>query len=133
LILDRLFLVKLLSKLGRFVSTIFTFFVVLIGWVLFKIESIESLFLYLKNMFNFSSSEEVLIDKSIIVTLIVAGLFSFLVSFKFGKKISSWFYEMDSVSVKKHLVYIVISLFLGFWSISSIVASDFNPFIYFRF
>jgi alginate O-acetyltransferase complex protein AlgI len=133
LILDRLFLVKLLTKLGRFIATLFTFIVVLFGWVLFKIEAIGELLIYIENMFNFSSSEEILLDKSIIVSMIVASIFSFLVSFKFGKKISSWFYDMESVSLKKHLVSIGISLFLGFWSISSIVASDFNPFIYFRF
>ena len=35
LVLDKMFLLKVLNKIGGFFSTIFTFITVMIGWVLF--------------------------------------------------------------------------------------------------
>ena len=56
LILDRLFLIKLLSKTGKFFSTFFTFFVVLIGWVFFRMNSFHDARIVIRKLFNFHFS-----------------------------------------------------------------------------
>ncbi|MFC2121926.1 MBOAT family O-acyltransferase, partial [Bacteroidota bacterium] len=39
LILDRIFLIKFLNKIGRIPGTLITFFVVIMGWVVFRLEN----------------------------------------------------------------------------------------------
>jgi len=50
LILDRLFLLKFLERIGKVLSTIITFIIVMIGWVLFRIEHVESALLFYKKL-----------------------------------------------------------------------------------
>lgn len=55
LIFDRLFLMKFYDKIGRFPSMIITFFIVMIGWVVFRLEDIASINIYLNKLFDLES------------------------------------------------------------------------------
>ncbi len=52
LILDRLFFIKLSDKIGKYPSIAITFFITIIGWVLFRAESLYQIKYYLKAMFT---------------------------------------------------------------------------------
>jgi len=53
LIADRMFLIKLTKPLGKFTNIILTYFITLIGWVLFRADTLGYAFQYIKRMFAF--------------------------------------------------------------------------------
>ena len=56
LILDRLFLLKFYSLIGKLPSVIITFFIVMIGWVFFRTEDLNDAGEYLFKLFSFDFS-----------------------------------------------------------------------------
>jgi alginate O-acetyltransferase complex protein AlgI len=133
LILDRLFLVKLLNKLGSFISILFTFLVVMFGWLLFRLEHFNDVILYVKRMFDFGEFYQPGFIPFAFEMGIVALLFSFFAAFKWGKRIQDFIYERDTYTLLQFFILIVVSCLLFMISLGSITASKFNPFIYFRF
>lgn len=133
LILDRLFLVKLLNKTGAFVSILFTFFVVMVGWAIFRMENFEEMKIVLMKLFAFDFSSALVVSVEYWLTLVVAVFFSIFTALKVGRKAEDFFFFRETVSVSGHLFLLVIALLLLICSVASIAASDFNPFIYYRF
>jgi len=133
LILDRLFLVKLLNKLGKTFSIVFTFFITILGWVVFRIEDMQSIKIFYSKLFAFEFTEFVFGNKlDVLITLIVAMVFSFFTLSKVGLKMEQIVFE-TSYTQKVKIILFVICMVLLFLTIGSITASKFNPFIYFRF
>lgn len=133
LILDRIFLLKLLDRLGSFFSTLFTFFVVMIGWVIFRIENFSDIFVYLEKMFCISNSQASMIIPQFYIIGLLAIIFSFLASFGFGKRIIKFFFIKEDYTISQHINLALLSTLLFILSLSFILSSDFNPFIYYRF
>jgi len=134
LILDRLFLEKLLNKLGKFTSILFTFLVTVVGWVLFRAESFEQIKYYLKTMFDFNFDfKPYAVQNNFWTILIIAVIFSFITAFKFGLKIEKFVFFSKQYNFTQNIISSFVILLLLFISISSITSSGFNPFIYFRF
>jgi alginate O-acetyltransferase complex protein AlgI len=132
LVLERGFLLKLYEKIGKIPSMLITFFVVVIGWVFFRIENIADAFVFLKRLFVFESGNSSLFDSEFYFYLVIALIFSFITIFKFGKKWQDHIY-FNEYTNKKHITVFVLTLVLLLFSIASITAFGFNPFIYFRF
>ena len=133
LILDRLFLLKFLRKIGKIPATILTFFIVVIGWVIFRIENMEGIWTFLGRLFAFDFSAQPELIAGFGLVFGIAILFSFLASFKFGQSINDFIFQKNDYTVSCHFGFIIISILLLIISISSITSSGFNPFIYFRF
>ncbi len=133
LILDRLFLLNLLKKAGEIPATIFTFLIVMIGWVIFRLENMGDVKVYITKMFSFDSNFELDNIPSFFGVVVLAILFSFAASFKIGAKIESYLFQRDKYQIHEYILFLIISFILFFLSISAIISSDFNPFIYFRF
>ena len=136
LILDRIFLLKLLNKLGLVFSVASTFFIVVVGWVIFRIEDFNKIgdfFGSLMGRGNVSvfKGDLVLLDFNII--FIIAVIFSFVTLMKWGKKLELFFFKKEGYSIKEFVLLGVMSFVLLLLSISSLAGSAFNPFIYFRF
>ena len=133
LVLERLGLEKIQRKIGRFPSVALTFFIVVVGWVFFRIEKIGDALLFLKSMFGFNQVESQFhIEVEVLVTLVFAVLFSFITLSNAGQKIQNAIYA-DRQSTRIYLAYAPLMIILLMLSIASITASGFNPFIYFRF
>lgn len=132
LILDRLFLVKLLDKTNKFFRIIFTFFIASLGWVFFRSETLKYAFDFYKKLFAFDFKNTLYFDKEFIVIMIIAAFFSFFTSVKKGEKISNAIFYSE-YPLSRHLSVSLISVILFVLSLASIVSSGFNPFIYFRF
>jgi len=132
LVLERGFLLKFYSKIGKLPSTIITFIIVVIGWVFFRIESESDAWLYLSRMFAFDFVNSLTFDSEFNTFFIIAVFFAFFTYFSVGQKIQDSIYFKD-YSYKLHLMVTVVSIVLVLLSVSSITAFGFNPFIYFRF
>ena len=133
LIMDRLFLLKVLNKIGNYPSIIFTFFLTLIGWVLFRCESITHIKFYLQRMFDFSfAPTDIVFDFHFKVILVFAVLFSF---FGVIRNAEPWQMKVFSTDQKSRNVIIlgVLSVLIFIVGAAGTAASGFNPFIYFRF
>jgi alginate O-acetyltransferase complex protein AlgI len=136
LILDRIFLLKLLNKLGLVFSVASTFFIVVVGWVIFRIEDFNKIgdffgLLMGKGNVSVFKDDLVLLDFNII--FIIAVIFSFVTLMKWGKKLELFFFKKEGYSIKEFVILGVMSFVLLLLSISSLAGSAFNPFIYFRF
>ncbi len=132
LVLERVGLNKVYDKLGSLISMIFTFLIVMIGWVFFRVEKLNDALIYIKRLFSFSSQTSIPVEPEFIFYLILAFGFAFFTYFKFGKKIHDYFFY-ETFSNRNHLVVFPIVVLLFIFCISSISGSGFNPFIYFRF
>lgn len=133
LVLERMFLNKIYEKAGAFISTIFCFILVAIGWVFFRSETILGAFHFIKQLFVFNFSlPQNFIDNEFIFYLILAVFFSFFTCFNLGQKIQNKvYYSYYGISGNMVAMFTAFTLFV--LSLSSITSSGFNPFIYFRF
>jgi alginate O-acetyltransferase complex protein AlgI len=133
LIADRLFLLKIYKVIGKIPSIIITFFITMIGWVLFRSPDLSYAMIFLKKMFVphgiFDWGTEGI---KIWVILCIAILFSFWGAL--GKienlqvKLLGGEHKMPAVSAM-----FAASVVLFIVSLSAITSTGFNPFIYFRF
>lgn len=132
LVLERMFLLKVYERIGKVLSIIICFFIVNIGWIYFRVEDLSTANQYVAKLFTFDFAHiPVRYDYKAICITIMAIAFVFIWSFKkseiFQQKIL--FGTSDSALVWKCFA----SLLLFILCSGYIVASDFNPFIYFRF
>ncbi len=133
LILDRLFLIKLFKRIGTIPRVIFTYFIVVIGWVIFRIENIPDIRFYLGKLFSadMSVSNYNLSTESKLIMFFAAS-FSILTLFNIGKQLQTFvFYTQYKHWI--HRVVGIVMLTLLIINMSAITSSGFNPFIYFRF
>ncbi len=133
LILDRLFLEDFTKKIGSALSIALTFFITMIGWVIFKIEDIDALWIYLQKLFLFDGIWEWSTTHSFYLIFIIAFVLTFSYPFKVGKKLELYFFQKKSYFLKEHLIFSGVSILLFILCLSYIVSSGFNPFIYYRF
>ncbi|MBI9039476.1 MAG: MBOAT family protein, partial [Bacteroidales bacterium] len=133
LVADRLFLLKVYAKIGKIPSIAITFFITMIGWVLFRAENLHESGIFLKKMFSFDfSPTSYFLNEKFFIILFIAIFFSF---WGISKKIELlqnrlFFTEKKDVSIILMSGFAIIFMII---SLASITSSDFNPFIYFRF
>ncbi|MFC2113724.1 MBOAT family O-acyltransferase [Bacteroidota bacterium] len=131
LILDRFFLKKVLKRIGAFPATLFSFVIVIFGWVLFRVESLQDIALYMNKMLIPAGGSLQLSNHFwliFILGLIVVFIPAF---FRNEVKLQQWYEENKRVSLL--VLKNVVIVFLLILSMSEIVSTGFNPFIYFRF
>ncbi len=133
LILDKLFFLEFSKKIGKYPSILITFFITIIGWVLFRAESFHQVAYYLKAMFTFDSFELESYGSEFWTILVFAFIFAFITLSKFGQKLEQNIFFSSSYNIKNNFAMSLIYIILLVLSISSITSSGFNPFIYFRF
>lgn len=133
LVIERLFLSKLLKKAGGVISLVYTFFVTIMGWVIFRIEDYESAFTFYGKLFSFEfGAFDIYQNKEVMLIFFIAILFSFFTLFANGQKLQDKVFYSE-YSKKGLFIAFTISILLLVLSTASIATSDFNPFIYFRF
>lgn len=130
LAIERLFLLKVTSKIGTFLRVTFTYFIVVIGWVLFRAKDVEQAKSVLGKMFSFTSTQEHFFSNHLLAILVVAAILSFLPLFLKAKE------AMDAkpeLSLKRTVLSVLVILVFMILCVGEITSSDFNPFIYFKF
>ena len=133
------FVLLVIEKLTGFYKTdkkaakpflwLYSMFFVLLGWVLFRSNSIGEAIQYIKTMFGLSSTiydEAFIVDIRQIWFYLVAGIiFSFPITKIIKKNVKS--------NVATDVLYVLVIFALFVLSVASIVSSSYNPFIYFNF
>jgi alginate O-acetyltransferase complex protein AlgI len=134
LILDRLFLLKFLEKIGKVPAAIFTFFVVAMAWVLFRIESWTNAKIFYSQLIDIKDIKFIQLNNSFYIILLLAILFSVMGRSGIFQRASNFLtIENPSLSISKSALLILITIVLLFLSIVFLSASNLNPFIYYRF
>ncbi|MDP2386908.1 MAG: MBOAT family O-acyltransferase [Bacteroidota bacterium] len=133
LVLERIFLLKVYEKIGRFVSTIITFFLVAVGWIFFRSDTVTQGFAVIQSMFSFTGEcPPLFIEPQFIALLGLAFFFSFFALSEKTRSLQNIIYFSD-YTTKQTLVFTGVAACLYILSLASILSTDFNPFIYFRF
>lgn len=133
LIADRLFLLKIYKKMGKAPSVLLTFFFAIMGWVLFRSESLNYAMNFYQKLFLFDFRiDEFYFESHFTTVLILAAIFSFM---GFFGKIENFQYKLydKNLSLKPLLVSVSFAIILFILCGGSLMAGGFNPFIYFRF
>lgn len=131
IIIERIGFGKILEKLPSFVSTLYTFILVVFGWVLFDTVDLPSCLNYFKAMFGGSG---VFIDgdaKYFIITNILIFVLCIFGSTDLFGKILSKIKSKNNALIEWSAPFIQVILILV--CTSFLVNATYNPFLYFRF
>ena len=138
MVLERSFLGKFLQKAPAFLQHFYALFVIVIGWVYFRADSISEANQYVSYLFSFSSMKPArllfLVDKQILSIFVIALIFSTpiypwakekLTNCHFSKRIIT----TDTLSLIND--FLLILLFIA--AIGNFVGTNSYPFLYGRF
>ena len=131
IIIERLGWGKVLAKLPAIVSRLYTFILVVIGWVFFDIDGMKPAFNYLKAMFG---ANGVVIDstaKYLMGTSLLIFVICIIASTEIIKKIYTKLNSLDGNVIQYAMP--VFQLIIMLISTAFLVNATYNPFIYFRF
>ncbi len=130
---DKLFLGKVMKKIGTVPSVILTFFTVCIIWMFFRIEDIGLAWTFVTRMFAFDFNGFVFPGNAhVYTTLVVAALFSFITLTGWGKRLEQKTFYTD-FSERQHIWVWIAAALLFIFCVAALNATSFSPFIYFRF
>lgn len=135
LIIEKFFLKPILEKLPGWMQNVYTMFLVVISWVIFKCEDLSYGISYLKAMFGvsgagFFNSESIYLLRNYGILLVILILGCTGIPKSQGKKMEHRFGENGSVMTA---VKVIMYLSILFLSIAYLVDATYNPFLYFRF
>ncbi len=133
IVLDKLFLIKLLKPIGKIPRTIFTFIIAMVGWVFFRSADLPYSIGFIKKMFSFQFRyPEVIYSNRFEFTMLLAIIFSFAA---LSDKMAQWQWNGLNISNKNFILSgrVILSVALFILALADITSSGFNPFIYFRF
>ena len=133
LMLEKTFLLKLLDKLPKFVSHVYTLITVVFGWLLFVSTDFASGLNYLATMFGGGRATGFIdaggafdwISSLILLVILV------IASTPYPKKLLYKLWEKYDAPVRA--VTAVLCLFVFFIAVAYLVNSSYNPFLYYRF
>ena len=130
LLLEKLFLKKILDKLPGFIRWIYSIVLILIGWIIFRANNVTDILFYLKKLFDFSSTNLVnlFIDTNFSISFIYI-IIGIIFIFPIYKVIENKFQN----SIIYECINSLICLCLLIICIMFLTSSNYNPFIYFRF
>lgn len=135
LVAEKLFLLKFYNRLYTPLRILFTFILVMIGWVIFRADSIHQAWQFVLKMFSFSGSIASLpiLGSRFWAVLMLAAVISFYpFIFDMFKK-TNILYQNSNWKRTQLLFRGISALILLFLCVCEINSSDFNPFIYYRF
>ena len=137
LIVEKLGLEKLLGKVWTPIQHLYAMFVVLIGWVFFRVESISDALLFTKRLFvgnpainsNWMSFFDIQFTLVLVIGIISSTNFFPWTIATYKKHLSN----INVVNIFSRAMYILIINLLLVACTFYLVAGTYNPFIYFRF
>ena len=124
LILEKLFVGKIIDKLPGFFKHVYALFLILIGWLIFFCDDLTLLYKYIPKIFvnsNIIDNEFIFYIKNYMIFLVSGILFSIPIVNKINK----------TRIIRIMTVFVYVLLFVV--SISQLCSDSYNPFLYFRF
>jgi alginate O-acetyltransferase complex protein AlgI len=133
LVLERLFLLDVYKRIGKFISVPLTLVIVVSGWVLFRNENIEYAVNVIRQMYSFEFfHSKFAVNNDFVFMAILAAIISLFAILPGGKKLQEKVYG-EYFPQRRKWALVTCGTILFYVSLSFISALDFNPFIYFRF
>ncbi|MBL0339801.1 MAG: MBOAT family protein [Bacteroidetes bacterium] len=134
LVIERIYLNKMLQRINPAIANMYTFLIVASAWVLFRSEDISYALIYLKKMYSIP-----LIDLDYLVSLnpklflvISIGFVFAFASEKMQLLLTRIYTQSSSNKTANYLIgFTAISLYI--LALGELLATGFNPFIYFKF
>lgn len=132
LIFEKVFLLKIIEKMPKVVRHLYTMFLVIIGWVLFSFDSFKKGAEFIAGMFGLGgysviNKEFIYLLLNNLVLLIILAVASTDVPKRWIEKLAA-----KDKPVFKVTGIILLEVILGI-CVAYLVASTYNPFLYFRF
>lgn len=136
LMLEKFILKKYLKNTPNFLKHIYTITIVLIGWILFRAESLTTCYNMIKNLFNFNFTSQALAQSRIYIEtyyvyLILAIIFSIPIYPYIINKIQN--IKNQKLKITLEILHYIFLITIFIISIMFLAKSNYNPFIYFRF
>lgn len=136
LIIEKLFLLKLLEKTKPIIRHLYTLIFVIISWVIFVFEDMNQIALYLKAMFGVNqagvlNTETLYLLSNYIILLIICVLLS--IEWKKTKLAVLFTSKTSTVGWVRSCFTMLLFAALFIVSISFLIGDTYNPFLYFRF
>lgn len=130
LILEKIFILKMLDKAGKICSHIYAIVLILIGWVIFAFEDLSKIGMYLQAMFNVNNfiNNETLYYLRNYGGIAIIGI---ICSIALVKKLIDKLNKFTNKSCK--VVEIIMYMMILILCTANLVSDSFNPFLYFRF
>lgn len=132
ILMDKAFMLNVLKRIGKIPAVILTFFVVNMGWVLFRAESISDAASFYQALFAFRSGATVEFTSHFWFILAIALVFSFITLLPQGQRLQDKVFDESYTKKRTHLMFVIVVV-LFILSVGSLLVTGFNPFIYFRF
>ena len=131
LMVEKLFLGRLLERLPRVLRHAYALLIVLIGWVMFELDSVPEILGYLGELFALNgidlyNVESLYLARSNLVLLLIATAGAVPLARKVYERVSELVLVRAVVMPAFYALVLVAS-------IAYVVDSSFNPFLYFRF
>jgi len=132
LILEKTLLTKIIEKTPKIIRWTGTFLIVIISWVIFRLENFNDMFIVLKNMFIFVPTDfkKTFLDNYDLVVSSIYFIPAILGMFPYTKKLALKYSEKNIVFVGMGYIITLVILII---SIALLLSNTYNPFIYFRF
>jgi len=131
IIIEKLFLGKVLEKLPNFIRWIYTMLLVILGWVLFVTPDLPTAFSYMGAMFG---STGILADSSALYLLLNYGVMLVIGIFA---STDAWKIIVEKVTAKVptvvNWVTPIVKIAVFILSIAYLADATYNPFLYFNF
>ena len=130
LLIEKIYLKNILNKIPKIICWIYSFIIINIGWLIFRVESISKILDISKriitfkdsNIMEFVTSNYYLLHSSIYI--IIGFIFMFPITRLFEKYNNEEWYKYA-----RDVILIILFMF----GILSLINNSYNPFIYFRF
>ena len=132
LILEKTLLKNFWNDIPKVLGWILTMLLVLIGWIIFRIENLNDALVLISRLFVYKSSDwsGVLFNNFDLMVSIPYILLALLISFPF---INDYLEKFKKKNFFCEGIVYVLCLIVFLISISMLLSSSYNPFIYFRF
>lgn len=134
LVAERVILMKYLEKIPSAFNGMYTFIVVVTGWVFFRIEAPADAVEIIRNMFSPGVPDTDLLsglNPKFVLVLFLAAFFSFQ-----PVKLQEWWVSLYTAPHRRMAVNILLAVLtplLFAFNLGELFATGFNPFIYFKF
>lgn len=131
LIFEKLIFNKVLEKLPKFVRWLYSFVIIMFGWMLFRANNLHDIILLTKKMFTYTTTDWIAIISSNVSNFnsLLFVLPAFVLSFPIIKKLNDKFENNNMYNIITNVVLLGLLILC----IVYLTSSNYNPFIYFRF
>lgn len=134
LIIERLGFSTILKRLPAVIQWIYMILVVMIGWVLFRVEAFSDAISFIGKLFSMGSASNdsfmLYLNNERIIVLVLAALSSSLILFKLKKFVEAKKFSQTIFSQSLYDLGVVLLFLISLVYINS---GSYSPFIYFRF